>query len=232
MPEEQAQILGHGPGEGCDFCDNLRVERGADEEDLEDAIAEREEYEGEDYAIGELDSVAETETETETLYSRDGDDGYSESLLRSYPDDSETVRAMREESIITQYRTPQPPSSSSTFSSSRLSTSSSSTSTLKNMKKTSVYGSDSTSHHVSARGRERENGYGRGEYGVNDRVGYGYSGEGKREVGGGVHRDEEEEEEGGGRRMERKRASGDEGEGRKKRASEWARSYRDLVERM
>lgn len=206
MPEEQAQILGHGPGEGCDFCDNLRVERGADEEDLEDATAEREEYEGEDYAIGELDSVAETETETETLYSRDGDDGYSESLLRSYPDDSETVRAMREESIITQYRTPQPPSSSSTFSSSRLSTS-----TLKNTKKTSVYGSDSTSHHISARGRERENGYGRGEYGVKDRVGYGYSGEGKREVGRGVHRDEEE--------------------GRKKRASEWARSYRDLVER-
>lgn len=225
VPEEQVQILGHRPGEGCDFCDNLRVER-ADEEDLEDAIAEEGEDEG-DYGTERLDSVIEreTETETETLDYRDGDDddGYSDSL-RPYPDDSETVRAMQEESLITQYMTPlpppPPPSSSFSSSSSRLSTSTStstfsSSSTLKPTKTDSVYRSNSTSR-TAPRGIEdtNENGHGRGaltEQKTRRRDRLGYSGEGGR--GGGLGEEEGREK-------------------KKKRASEWARSYGDLVERM
>ena len=196
MPEEQAQILGHRPGEGCDFCDNLRVERAhldaaIAEQEQEEEEEEEEGYGGEEeYAIGELDSVAETEIGTGT---RDYPDGYSESVLLSYPDDSQTVRAMREESIITQYMTspPQPPPSSSSSSTSRLSTSSSS-STLINTKTTSVYGFKP--RETTGGRRIREQAYGEGKGGRGDY---------------------EEEE---GRRM--------------KTASEWARSYGDLVERM
>lgn len=218
VPEEQVQILGHRPGEGCDFCDNLRVER-ADEEDLEGAIAEEGEDEG-DYGTERLDSVIETETETETLDYRDGDDdddGYSDSL-RPYPDDSETIRAMQEESLITQYMTPLPPPPSSfSSSSSRLSTSTStfsSSSTLKPTKTDSLYRSNSTSH-TGPRGIEdtNENGQGRGgltEQKTRRRDRLGYGGEGGRVGGLGEE--------------ERKK--------NKKRASEWARSYGDLVERM
>lgn len=217
MPEEQVQILGHRPGEGCDFCDNLRVER-ADEEDLEDAIAEEGEDEG-DYGTERLDSVIERETETETLDYRDGDDdddGYSDSL-RPYPDDSETVRAMQEESLITQYMTPlpppPPPSSSFSSSSSRLSTSTSifsSSSTLKPTKTDSVYHSNSSSrttpHNIENTNKNRHGRGGLTEQKTRRRDRLGYGGEG---------------------------GFGEEGrEKKKKRASEWARSYGDLVERL
>ena len=83
---EVTQVLGHQPGEGCDFCDALRMEQ-ADEEELDAAIAEEEEG-----RAGE---------EEEGVYARtpDNDD---ESQTTPFSD-SETIRAMEEESIITTY---------------------------------------------------------------------------------------------------------------------------------
>ena len=179
VPEQSPppQVLGHQPGEGCDFCDNLRLEQ-ADDADLDAAIAEEEEADSE-YAVGRLATVAEDET-----LGHD-DDGYnsahySETLRDS--DDSETLRGMQEESIIKKYMTP-------------------STSSLSSSLKTrsdSVY-----HHHQRNRGSENESGNQRRDYGVTEpkmRTGYA--------------------EDGYGERIQRKTAS------------EWARSYNNLVDRM
>lgn len=94
-----AQVPGHGPGEGCDFCDALRLEQ-ADEEDLDAVIAEEEEGEGEravDLADGDETVVVDDDDAT-TLHDSD---------------DSMTLRALQEESIIKGYLA----SSSSTASS-------------------------------------------------------------------------------------------------------------------
>ena len=102
--ETTTQVLGHGPGQGCDFCDNLRLE-GADglkEEDEEDG----EEEEWERAPRDDLGSIAET---AETLFDdEEGEEGVS-------MDDSQTLRAIQEERIIDRYlKSP----SSSSFSSS------------------------------------------------------------------------------------------------------------------
>ena len=90
MPEEQptTQILGHEPGQGCDFCDNLRLER-ADEDDLDAVTAEDEEAEQEAWERAlvndsNLDTIAENDHE-------------------AVSDDSQTFRATQEEKIIGQY---------------------------------------------------------------------------------------------------------------------------------
>ena len=91
--EAQQQILGHGPGQGCDFCDNLRLERanGLKEEDGEE---EEEEEEWERPPLDNLDTIAET---TETLFDNEGkEEGVS-------MDDSQTLRAAQEERIIDRY---------------------------------------------------------------------------------------------------------------------------------
>ena len=95
------QVLGHGPGQGCDFCDNLRLERagGLKEED------EEEEEDWERAPRDDLGSIAET---TETLF--DEEEGVS------MDDDSQTLRAIQEERIIDRYLKTSP--SSSSFSSS------------------------------------------------------------------------------------------------------------------
>lgn len=79
-------MLGHGPGEGCDFCDALRVER-ADEADSDAAIEEEEEEEDRSTDAG---TTAETDCDARA----------------SRFSDSESVRAMREESIIRAYARP------------------------------------------------------------------------------------------------------------------------------
>ena len=91
--EAQQQILGHGPGQGCDFCDNLRLERanGLKEEDGEE---EEEEEEWERPPLDNLDTIAET---TETLFD---DEGKEEGVSM---DDSQTLRAAQEERIIDRY---------------------------------------------------------------------------------------------------------------------------------
>lgn len=78
---EQSQVLGHQPGEGCDFCDALRMEQ-ADEAELDAAIAEEEE--------GIYNGASPNDDTT------DGSGTVRDS-------DSETIRAMEEESIITAY---------------------------------------------------------------------------------------------------------------------------------
>lgn len=90
------QILGHQPGEGCDFCDALRREK-EDDEELDAVIAEEEEEEEQRAGDGEESVYTARTTEN---YDHDND-GQSESL---YPDsDSETYRAIKEESIIKTY---------------------------------------------------------------------------------------------------------------------------------
>ncbi len=90
---EDPPVAGHRPGEGCDFCDSLRLER-ADEAELDAAIEEEEEEEGEEggrrdvyggVASGYGGGVEE-ESETSTLYS-----------------DSETLRGIEEDDIIKEY---------------------------------------------------------------------------------------------------------------------------------
>lgn len=78
VPEEP-RVPGHQAGEGCDFCDALRMER-ADDAELDAAIAE----EDEERAAEIMCDAAQDET------------GFESS-------DSETLRAMEEESIIRSY---------------------------------------------------------------------------------------------------------------------------------
>lgn len=85
---EEPQVPGHQPGEGCDFCDALRMEQ-AEEAELDAAIAEEEERAAVDGSYG---GGAQTET--------DDDDDDSATLRSS---DSETLNAMKEESIIEAY---------------------------------------------------------------------------------------------------------------------------------
>ena len=98
--QEGTQVLGHGPDQGCDFCDNLRLERA-------DGLKEEEEEGGEEEwertPLDDLDTIAET---TETLF--DEKEGERVSM-----DDSQTLRATQEERIIDRYL-----KSSSSFSSS------------------------------------------------------------------------------------------------------------------
>ena len=102
---ETPQILGHQPGEGCDFCDSLRMEQ-ADEAELDAAIAEEVEEAEPDATIAEevgegegalegMCSAAQTETDDD-----DDDDALSGTTRYS---DSETLRAIKEESIIGAY---------------------------------------------------------------------------------------------------------------------------------
>ena len=102
--EEMTQVLGHGPGQGCDFCDNLRLE-GADGFKEEEEEEEDEEEEWKRTSRDDLDSIAET---AETLF-----EGEEEGVSM---DDSQTLRAIEEERIIDQYLMTSP--SSSRFSSS------------------------------------------------------------------------------------------------------------------
>ncbi|KAM0794485.1 hypothetical protein BDR22DRAFT_977687 [Usnea florida] len=88
------QIGGHGPGEGCDFCDGLRLER-EDEEELDAVIAEEEEEDEKD----------EREEKSETPHPTDTDDALST---------TPTLRALKEESIIKSYLS-SPSSSSPTY---------------------------------------------------------------------------------------------------------------------
>lgn len=85
-----AQVPGHGPGEGCDFCDALRLEQ-ADEEDLDAVIAEEEEE-------GEGERAVDLADGDETVVVDDDD---ATTLHDS--DDSMTLRALQEESIIKGY---------------------------------------------------------------------------------------------------------------------------------
>lgn len=100
------QILGHQPGEGCDFCDGLRMEQ-ADEAELDAAIAE-------EIEVAELDGTIVEEAEEEEEGSVEGmygvetdydDDDDASSGTTRYSD-SETLRAMEEESIINAYERP------------------------------------------------------------------------------------------------------------------------------
>lgn len=177
----------------------------ADEEDLDAAIAEEEE----EYGFERLGSVAESETEAETdtldCRYRDGDDdSYSErTLLPSLSaDDSATVRAMREERIIKRYLLTSPPPPSSS-SSSRLSTATFASEASSTATLKHKTGSVYRSNSTSqTSARNSARESGNGHgYGRQDGLGVG--------VGYGYR---------------------GEGEG-KKRASEWARSYGDLVER-
>ena len=99
--EETTQILGHAPGQGCDFCDNLRLERA-------DGLKEEEEEEEEDWErtpLNDLDTVAET---NETVFDEEEEEGVS-------VDDSQTLRAVQEERIIGHYLKSSSSSSSSIY---------------------------------------------------------------------------------------------------------------------
>ena len=91
---EDAPVPGHQPGEGCDFCDALRVEQ-ADEAELDAAIAEEEG--GEAPAVDEeaLDDGPPYET---SAYDDDGNE--SETTRFS---SSETIRGFEEEGLIKDY---------------------------------------------------------------------------------------------------------------------------------
>ncbi|CAD6586952.1 MAG: hypothetical protein ASARMPRED_002888 [Alectoria sarmentosa] len=97
---EEPQAPGHQPGEGCDFCDALRMEQ-AEEAELDAAIAEEDERAA---VNGSYDGGAQTETD-------DDDDDDGSATLRD--SDSETLNAMKEESIIDAYE-PSTMSSSTT----------------------------------------------------------------------------------------------------------------------
>lgn len=92
-------VLGHGPGQGCDFCDNLRLERadGLKEE-------EEDEEEWERAPIDDLDTIAETTFDAE-----------EEEGKGMAADDSQTLRAMQEERIIDRYLKTASSSSSSSI---------------------------------------------------------------------------------------------------------------------
>ena len=98
VPEEGAQALGHQPGEGCDFCDALRLER-ADEAELDAVIAEEggegEEgsYDGEDTLCdGDSATIRRAMTEESII----GDYMRSSTTLGSvYADEEEEGRADR-----------------------------------------------------------------------------------------------------------------------------------------
>ena len=80
-------VLGHGPGQGCDFCDNLRLERANGSKEQED----EEEEEWERAPVDDLDTIAETTFDTQ-------EEGKGMPV-----DDSQTLRAMQEEQIIGRY---------------------------------------------------------------------------------------------------------------------------------
>ena len=93
------QILGHGPGQGCDFCDNLRLER------ADGLKEEEEEEEWERTPLDDLDTIAET---NDTVFDEE-EEGVS-------VDDSQTPRATQEERIIGRYLKTSSSSSSSSSS--------------------------------------------------------------------------------------------------------------------
>ena len=97
VPEEHLQVSGHEPGEGCDFCDSLRMEQ-ADEEELDAAIAEEDEEEG---AVGSLGAGVDDDDEDTVVNGDDEDDDETVTLRDST--DSETIRAREEERIIKDY---------------------------------------------------------------------------------------------------------------------------------
>ena len=88
-------VLGHGPGQGCDFCDNLRAERELGSEGQEEEEWER-------APMDDLDTIAETTFDAEE------EKGIA-------IDDSQTFRAMQEEEIIGRYLKSSSSSSSSSI---------------------------------------------------------------------------------------------------------------------
>lgn len=102
VPDAPPPVLGHQPGEGCDFCDALRMER-ADEAELDAAIAEEEE-EGADKETRAVGEPARYSGAADGIDDDDDDDASGSETLRS--DSSTTLRAMEEESIIKGYLRP------------------------------------------------------------------------------------------------------------------------------
>lgn len=142
VSEAPPQAPGHQPGEGCDFCDSLRMER-ADEAELDAAIAEEEDRGADDVYVDARDetTAADDDDEAESLRFSDPEtlraqaetDSDGSSTLRD--SDSETLRALTEESIIKAYLTS--PSKPKT------------TPTTKPRKTSSIYDNASQQHHPS-----------------------------------------------------------------------------------
>lgn len=104
VPDAPPQVLGHQPGEGCDFCDALRLER-ADEAELDAAIAEEEE-EGDGKQTRAGGEPARYSGAADEIHDDDDDDDDASDSETLRSDSSTTLRAMEEESIIKGYLRP------------------------------------------------------------------------------------------------------------------------------